>query len=203
MRLMSFVSTCSGTSSWANSISWKSGLYYIYIYIRINLSTNVRGILSEENRIRLHAKKKIWGAAKTSKKYLSQRNQQSSKRPTGCCELHIGQNGWWPLFRPAPAHRLGLTFSPGRAGFIIYIYIRIFIYIYINLSTNVRGILSEENRIRIHAQIDLGAAKTIQKYPSQRNDQSSKQHTGCCELHIGQSAANVLCFDLLGQIALG
>ena len=35
--------------------------------------------------------------------------------------------------------------------------------------------LSEENRIRIHAQIDLGAAKTSQKYPTQKNEQSSKQ----------------------------
>ena len=46
-------------------------------------------------------------------------------------------------------------------------------------------------------------AKTSQKYPSQRNDQSRKQHTGCCELHIGQNAANGLCFDLLRQIVLG
>ena len=118
MRLMAFVSICSGTSSWANSISWEE-----------------RALLS-------------------------------------------------------------LSLS-------IYIHINLYIYIYINLSTNVRGILSEENRIRMHAKIDLGAAKTSQKYPSQRNDQSRKQHTGCCELHIGQNAANGLCFDLLGQIVLG
>ena len=35
MRLMAFVSSCSGTSSWANCISWKSRLYYISIEARM------------------------------------------------------------------------------------------------------------------------------------------------------------------------